>query len=154
MNKAKTIDREAAFWKFLFKIQKVNPLKHLFGKHYLDRGSVNASEIDWTHGKIQHKIHLKSTMRSAVKKTRLNSSKDDFLMKSFPSPQKESRAFFWTFSFHFLSFNSVFLTLKCRTLVLKHLHGDGGSHFVENGYASLMFLNMVKVNIHEWLSLP
>ena len=24
----------------------------------------------------------------------------------------------------FLSFNGVFLTLKCRTLVLKHLHGD------------------------------
>ena len=39
-------------------------------------------------------------------------------------PQKESWAFFWTFSFHFLSFNGVFLTLKCRTLVLKHLHGD------------------------------
>ena len=39
-------------------------------------------------------------------------------------PQKESWAFFWTFSFHFLSFNGVFLTLKCRTLVLKHVHGD------------------------------
>ena len=26
---------------------------------------------------------------------------------------------FWTFSFQFLSFNGVFLTLKCRTLVLK-----------------------------------
>ena len=24
----------------------------------------------------------------------------------------------------FLSFNGVFLSLKCRTLVLKHLHGD------------------------------
>ena len=34
------------------------------------------------------------------------------------SPQKEHWAFFWTFSFHFLSFNGVFLTLKCRTLVL------------------------------------
>ena len=39
-------------------------------------------------------------------------------------PQKESWAFFLTFSFHFLSFNGVFLSLKCRTLVLKHLHGD------------------------------
>ena len=39
-------------------------------------------------------------------------------------PQKESWAFFWTFSLDFLSFNGVFLTLKCRTLVLKHLHGD------------------------------
>ena len=39
-------------------------------------------------------------------------------------PQKGSWAFFWTLSFHFLSLNSVFLTLKCWTLVLKHLHGD------------------------------
>ena len=39
-------------------------------------------------------------------------------------PQKESWAFFRTFSFHFLSFNGLFLTLKCRTLALKHLHGD------------------------------
>ena len=39
-------------------------------------------------------------------------------------PQKESWAFFGSFSFHFLSFNGVFLTLKCRTFVLKHLHGD------------------------------
>ena len=59
MNKLKTIGREAISWKFLFNIQKVNPLKQ-FGKHYLDRGSVHASEIGWAHGKIQHKIHLKS----------------------------------------------------------------------------------------------
>ena len=39
-------------------------------------------------------------------------------------PQKKCWAFFWTFSFHFLSFNGEFLTLKCRTLVLKHLQGD------------------------------
>ena len=38
--------------------------------------------------------------------------------------RKESWAFFWSFSFHFLSFNGVFLTLKYRTLVLKHLHGN------------------------------
>ena len=44
--------------------------------------------------------------------------------KAFLPPNKESWAFFWTFSFHFLSFNGAFLTLKCRTLVLKHLHGD------------------------------
>ena len=59
MNKLKPIDREAVSWKFLLQIQKVNPLKQ-FGKHYLDRGSVHASEIGWAHGKIQHKIHLKS----------------------------------------------------------------------------------------------
>ena len=79
--------------------------------------------------KIQQKLHClgcisKQTMRSVVKKTRLNPSKDDFLMKASLTPQKESWAFFWTFSFHFLSFNSVFLNLKCRTLVLQLLHGD------------------------------
>ena len=35
--------------------------------------------------------------------------------------QKENWAFFWTFSFHFLSFNGAFLNLKRRTLVLKSL---------------------------------
>ena len=79
--------------------------------------------------KIQQKLHFlgcisKQTMRSVVKKTRLNSSKDDFLMKSFPFFTKKSWAFFWTLSFHFLSFKGIFLTLKCRTFVSKHLHGD------------------------------
>ena len=69
MNKVKTIDREAVSWKFLFKIQKVNPLKK-FRKHHLDRGAVHASEIDWTHGKIQHKIHLKSGHILGVWKSR------------------------------------------------------------------------------------
>ena len=45
--------------------------------------------------KIQQKLHClgcisKQTMRSVVKKTRLNSLKDDFLMKSFgPSSTKK-----------------------------------------------------------------
>ena len=63
MNKLKTIDREAVSWKFLFKVQKVNPLKQ-FGKHYLDRGSVHASEISWAHGKIQHKIHPEKNLQN------------------------------------------------------------------------------------------
>ena len=79
--------------------------------------------------KIQQKLHClrcisKQTMRSVVKKTRLNSSKDDFLMKSFPSSTKRKLSILLNFLFLFLSFNGVFLTLKCRTLVLKHLHGD------------------------------
>ena len=44
MNKLKPIDREAVLEKFLFEVQKVNPLNQ-FVKHYLDRGSVHASEI-------------------------------------------------------------------------------------------------------------
>ena len=38
----------------------------------------------------------------------------------------QNRSFF----FHFLSFNGVFLTLKCRTHVLKHLHGDRAAPIV------------------------
>ena len=43
--------------------------------------------------KIQQKLHClacisKQTMRSVEKKTRLNSSNDDFLMKNFPSSKK------------------------------------------------------------------
>ena len=50
-----TIAREAVSWKFYSKSKKQ------FGKHYLDRGSVHASEIGWAHGKIQHKlVHFKS----------------------------------------------------------------------------------------------
>ena len=64
--------------------------------------------------KIQQKLHClgcisKQTMRSVVKKTRLNSSKDDFLMKSFPSSTKRKLSIVLTFSFHFLSFKGVFL---------------------------------------------
>ena len=43
-------------------------------------------------------------------------------------PQKESWEFFWTFFFHFLSFNGVFLTSKCRTLVLTSAWWSRGSH--------------------------
>ena len=79
--------------------------------------------------KIQQKLHClgcisKQTMRSVVKKTRLNSSKDDFLMKSFPSSTKRKLSILLNFLFPFFVFNGVFLTLKCRTLALKHLHGD------------------------------
>ena len=39
----------------------------------------------------------KQTMRSIMKKTRLNSSKDDFLMKSFPSSTKRKLSIFLDF---------------------------------------------------------
>ena len=78
---------------------------------------------------IQQKLHClgcisKQTMRSVLKKTGLNFSKDDFLMKSFPYPTKRKLSILLNFPFPFFVFNGVFLTLKCRTLVLKHLHGD------------------------------
>ena len=73
--------------------------------------------------------------------------------KASLTPQKENWPFFWTFSFYFLSFNGVFLSLKCRTLILKHLHGDRAAAIVlkmmKMEYLSLRFPNMVKVKIHE-----
>ena len=86
--------------------------------------------------KIQQKtslpwLHLKTDQRSVMKKTRLNSWEDDFLMKSFPSSTKRKLSIFFELSLSiFLSFNGVVLSLKCRTLVLKHLHGDRASAIV------------------------
>ena len=59
--------------------------------------------------KIQQKLHClgcisKQTMRSVVKKTRLNSSKDDFLMKSFPSSTKRKLSILLNFLFLFFVF--------------------------------------------------
>ena len=183
MNKVKTIDREAVSWKFLFKIQKVNPLKQ-FGKHYLDRGYVHASvrspikvkstehiakfytksisnqgtiwyfslaqkrkiyKTSMKHLKL-HKFRFKNVLVLAIEcKMYLKIQQKLRALVAFNRPcawtprgtiswwkaslppQKESWEFFWTFSFHFFSFNGVFLTLKCRTLVLKHLHVDSAA---------------------------
>ena len=59
--------------------------------------------------KIQQKLHCpgcisKQTMRSGEKKTRLNSSKDDFLMKSFPSFTKRKLSILLNFLFPFFVF--------------------------------------------------
>ena len=56
---------------------------------------------------IECKMYLKiskQTMRSVVKKTRLNSSKDDFLMKSFPSSTKRKLSILLNFLFPFFVF--------------------------------------------------
>ena len=44
--------------------------------------------------------------------------------------KKEAEHSFELFLSIFLSFNGVFLSLKCRTLVLKHLHGDRAAAIV------------------------
>ena len=59
--------------------------------------------------KIQQKLRClgcisKQTMRSALKKTRLNSSKDDFLMKSFPFSTKRKPSNLLNFLFPFFVF--------------------------------------------------
>ena len=56
-------------------------------------------------------------------------------MKGFPSSTKRELSILLSFLF---LFNSVFLTLKCRTLGLIPPHGDRtAAHFVDNGYPSL-----------------
>ena len=75
--------------------------------------------------KIQQKLHCLDCISKQTmwrKQGWIPRRKISWWKASLP-PQKESWALFWTFSFHFLSFNGVFLILKCRTLVLKHLHG-------------------------------
>ena len=67
-------------------------------------------------------------------------------------PQKENWAFFWTFSFHFLSL-TVYFNLETQNSGLKATarwsHSESrGSHCIENGYPSLRFPNMAEVNIH------
>ena len=79
--------------------------------------------------KIQQKLHClgcvsKQTRDPSWRKQGWIPRRTISWWKASLPPQKESWAFFGSFSFHFLSFNGVFLTLKCRTFVLKHLHGD------------------------------
>ena len=64
-------------------------------------------------------ISKQDMLRSAVKKTSLKSSKDDFVTKIFPHSTKRKRSIHLNFPFPFVSFNSLFLTLKCETLILK-----------------------------------
>ena len=45
-------------------------------------------------------------------------------MKSFPFSTKRKTSILLNFPFPFPSFNGVFFTLKCITLVLKPPHGD------------------------------
>ena len=73
--------------------------------------------------KIQQKLHRLGCVPSWRKQGWIPRRTISWWKASLSS-QKESWAFFLTFSFHFLSFNGVFLNLKGRTLVLKHLHGD------------------------------
>ena len=107
------------------------------------------------HLKIQQKLRYlssisKQTMRPAVKKTRLNSSMDDFLMKSFPPSTKRKLSILLNFLFPFFVFERCIFNLEMQNSCLKtSAWWSRSSHFVENGYPSLRFPNMVKVNIHE-----
>ena len=69
---------------------------------------------------------------STVKKTRLNSSKDNFIAKSSRLSTKRNLSTLLNFLFPLVSFIGVFSILKCKTLVLKTTTWwTRGSHFVD-----------------------
>ena len=74
--------------------------------------------------KIQQKLHClgcisKQTMSSVVKKTRLNSSKDDFLMKSFCSSTKRKLSILLNFLFPFFVFQRCIFNPEMQNSCLK-----------------------------------
>ena len=81
-------------------------------------GNSAKTSLAWLHFKTDHALRREENKPGWILRRTIS------WWKSSLPPQRESWAFFWTFSFHLLSFNGVFLTLKSRTLVLKHLHGD------------------------------
>ena len=118
-------------------------MKHLKTHKFLFKNAIVLAIECKMYLKIQQKLHClgcisKQTMGSAVKRQGWIPRRTISWWKASLSPQKESWAFFWTFSFHFLSFNGVFLTLKCRTLVLKHLHGDRS--------AAILLISVTKIS--------
>ena len=69
-------------------------------------------------------LHFKTDHALRCEENKVEFLEGRFLDEILPSSTKRKRSIFLNFSFHFLSFYGVFLTLKSRTLVLKHLHGD------------------------------
>ena len=92
----KSISNQGTFCNFSLapkkKIYKTS-MKHLKTRKFPFKNVIILAIECKVYLKIQQKLHYlgcisKQTMRSVEKKTRLNSSKDDFLMKSFPSSTK------------------------------------------------------------------
>ena len=84
-------------------------MKHLKIHKFLFKNAIVLAIECKMYLKIQQKLRCfvcisKKTMLSAVKKTRLNSWKDDFLMKSFPSSTKRKLSILWIFLFPFFVF--------------------------------------------------
>ena len=107
-------------------------------------------------------------LRYAVWKTGLNSSKDNFIAKSFRLSTKRKLSILLNFLFPFVSFMGVFSILKCKTLVLETTtswtcasHCVGGWHLcrwplVSISQTALGYLviptqsNCIYVYIYEW----
>ena len=75
------------------------------------------TSLPWLHFKTDHALRREENKVEFLE-GRFLDEKLPFLHK-----KKAEHSFELSLSI-FLSFNGVFLSLKCRTLVLKHLHGD------------------------------
>ena len=75
------------------------------------------TSLPWLHFKTDHALRREEDKVEFLE-GRFLDEKLPFLHK------KKDEHSFERFLSIFLSFNGVSLTLKCRTLVLKHLHGD------------------------------
>ena len=75
------------------------------------------TSLPWLHFKTDHALRREENKVEFLERRFLD-EKLPFLHK-----RKAENSFELSLSI-FLSFNGVLLSLKCRTLVLKHLHGD------------------------------
>ena len=97
-------------------------------------------------------VHKTSqALRSAVKKTRLNSSKQNFIAKSFRLPTKRKLSVLLNFLFPFVSFIGVFPILKCKTLVLKTTTWwTRASHFVDGWHLQKCQIRFFPHPLNGW----
>ena len=88
---------------------------------------------------------------SAVHKTRLNSSKDNFIAKSFRLSTKRKLSILLNFLFPFVSFIGVFSILKCKTLVLKTTTWwTRASHFVDGWHLQRCQIRFFPHPLNGW----
>ena len=81
------------------------------------------ASLTWLHFKTDHGL--------CREENKVEFLQGRFLDEKLPFLHKKKAEHSFELSlFIFLSFNGVFLTLKCRTLVLKHLHGDRAAAIV------------------------
>ena len=84
-------------------------------------------------------------------KTRLNSSKDNFIAKSFRLSTKRTLSILLNFLFSFVSFIGVLSILKCKTLVLKTTTWwTRASHFVDGWHLQRCQIRFFPHPLNGW----
>ena len=83
--------------------------------------------------------------------TRLNSSKDNFIAKSFRLSTKRKLSILLNFLFPFVSFIGVFSILKCKTLVLKTTTSwTRSSHFADGWHLQRCQIRFFPHPLNGW----